>query len=244
MSKTVMLRFMAFVIILVLGVGAARARTYVLVTGVSNYNEPGVNDLPQATKDAKSMAALFKRKYPDTSLLTTKYANRNNILQLTRKIAGQAGANDRIIFFYSGHGGNGFMYITDGMLKYSELLKVLSSSRCRNILVILDTCHSGSVLTAMQQLKRSGKYRNNILVMASSRNNEISRESPFLEAGLLTRGLLKGMRGKADADGNRIVTVEELFRYAYNDVTAHTRSEQHPQLIGATRLRSMPVIQW
>lgn len=237
-------RIAAIIIMMVLGVGVIQARTYVLVTGVSNYSDPHVDNLPQATKDAKSIATLFKKKYRDTSLLTSGYANRDNILKMVRKIAGQAGANDRIIFFYSGHGGSGFMYLTDGRLTYSELLNTLSSSRCKNILVILDTCHSGSITSAMSKLKQSGKYRKNIVVIASSRANEKSLENTFLGAGYLTQGLLKGLRGKSDADGNRTITVGELFRYVYNDVTGRSRGQQHPQLIGAANLKSMPVMSW
>lgn len=231
-------------IMMVLGAGVIQARTYVLVTGVSNYPDPRVDNLPQATKDAKSMAALFKTRYRDTSLLTSGYANRGNMLRMIRKIAGQAGPADRIIFFYSGHGGTGFMYLTDGKLNYSELLDILASSRCKNILVLLDTCHSGSIATAMSRLKRTGRYRNNVVVIASSRANEISHENAFLGAGFLTQGLLKGLRGKSDADGNRTVTVGEIFRYVYNDVTGRSRGAQHPQLIGASHLRSMPVMSW
>lgn len=239
-----MARVLAILITVLLGIGVMQARTYVLVTGVSNYNDPRVDNLPQASKDAKAIAALFKTRYKDTSLLTSGYANRSNILSMIEKIGRQAEANDRIIFYYSGHGNSGYMYLANGKLTYIELLSALASSRCRNILVILDTCHSGSVVTSVKQLKKSGRYRDNILVITSSRGNEISRESKLLGAGLMTRGLLKGMRGKADADGNRSITVGELFRYTYNDVTAHSHSQQHPQLIGATRLKSMTVMSW
>lgn len=244
MVRSVFTRTMGLVIMLIAGAVCMQARTYVLVTGVSNYPDPRIKNLPQATKDAKSIAALFKNKYPDTSLLTSGYANHDNVLAMVRKIAGQAGPNDRIIFFYSGHGGTGFIYLTNGRLTYNELLAPFASSRCNNILLILDTCHSGSIATAMSKLKQSGRFRNNIAAITGSRANETSAENAFLGAGYLTQGLLKGLRGKADADGNRTVTVGEVFRYVYNDVTGRSRGAQHPQLIGAPRLRNMSLMKW
>lgn len=244
MSIRPLCRLLALFIVVLLGAGALQARTYVLVAGVSRYPDPRINNLPQATKDAKSVAALFKNKYPDTSLLTSGYANHDNVLKVAKKIAGQAAPDDCIFFYYSGHGGSGFMYLTDGKLTYTELLNTLASSRCKNILLILDTCHSGSIATAMSQLRKSGKYRDNIAIITGSRAKETSSENPLLGAGFLTQGVLKGLRGKADANGNRVVTVEELFRYAYNDVTGRSRGKQHPQLIGAARLKSMPVMKW
>lgn len=42
--------------------------------------------------------------------------------------------------------------------------------------------------------------------------------------------LVKGMRGEADADNNKIITINELYEYVRAKVKEDTKSEQVPQL--------------
>ena len=96
------------------------ARTYVLSVGVSNYGDPNVN-LAQSTKDAKAFKELMSSKSRDISILTSSYANHDNILATLKKIADRTQEDDRIIFFYSGHGSNNMIYTYNGPVYYSEI---------------------------------------------------------------------------------------------------------------------------
>ena len=69
----------------------------------------------------------------------------------------------------------------------------------------------------------------------------------------MTQALLKGMQGKADFDKNKQITVIELFKYIYQDVTSRAddvdrlsgdTDKQHPQLITSKRCHSMVVTTW
>lgn len=76
-------------------------------------------------------------------------------------------------------------------------------------------------------------------------------DSGWIGAGYLTQALLKGIRGMADTDHNKEVTVMELFKYIYKDVTARVEKRnsnapddrykvrQHPQLVAAKRSYNM-----
>lgn len=83
--------------------------------------------------------------------------------------------------------------------------------------------------------------------MMSSRADEYSIEHPWVGHGFFTQALLKGLRGKADANKDKKITVRELFNYVYNDVqhsTANMEASQHPQLIGVKEVADAVVVDW
>ena len=83
--------------------------------------------------------------------------------------------------------------------------------------------------------------------MMASRSNELSWENQWLGNGFFSQAVLKGLRGKADANGDRKITVAELYKYVYADVTERTKSSeapQHPQLIGPKRHFNVVLSKW
>lgn len=228
-------------------IAAADARTFALCTAVSSYERPGLNPLTQTTKDAKSLANILRTQTKDVSLITGKNANEANVKAALKKIAAAAGANDEVIFFFSGHGGPGAFCLFDKNMTYYDLLAILSQSKCKNILVIIDACNSGSLAGAITQLKKENKWGGNIASIVSSRASENSIENPLVGAGFLAQGVMKGLRGKADADGNKQLTIRELFRYTFNDVTtraAKVDKSQHPQLIAPAAMQDNVIWKW
>lgn len=226
---------------------AIDARTYVLVSGVSNYAKRGLKPLTQSTKDAKSMWNLMKSRYPDTSLLTGENANHQKVAGMLTKLASAAGPDDQIFFFFSGHGGKGVFCLSDENMTYTELITILSKSKCKQIVVLIDACHSGSMADAITQLKAKGVYKGNIACIVSSRASETSIEAPVTGSGFLAQGLIKGLRGKADGNGDKKLTLQELFNYTFNDVTTRASrfdASQHPQLITPASLKNMVLWTW
>lgn len=241
MKKLILLLISAVVCI------AANARTFALCTAISSYERQDLNPLTQSTKDAKSLAAILKSQSKDVSLITGKNANEANVKAALKKIAATAGANDEVIFFFSGHGGPGAFCLFDKNMTYYDLLSILSKSKCRNILVIIDACNSGSLAGAVTQLKKENKWSGNIASIVSSRASENSIENPLVGAGFLAQGIMKGLRGKADADGNKQLTIRELFRYTFNDVStraAKVDKAQHPQLIAPAAMQDNVIWKW
>ncbi len=214
------------------------ARTYVLCVGVSNYGDPNVN-LTQTTKDAKAFRDLMMSKSRDISILTSSYANHDNILSTLKKIADRTQEDDRIIFFYSGHGSNNMLYTHDGPVYYSEIVNILASAKSKQKICFVDACLSGTVSSV---LTSSGKMKyDDICFLVSSRADEYSAEHPLVGAGFLTQALLKGMRGKADANKNSEVTMLELFKYVAYDVSKRSSDYQHPQLFGSQKMQSLVI---
>lgn len=245
-----MKKIFLFIVLLSLTV-LSSARTYVLVTGVSNYGDS--NNLAQTTKDAKAFQKVMLTQTKDVTLLTSSYANKDNILEKLRRICNQATKEDRIIFFYSGHGTPGGLYVHGGnVLWYNELVSLLGSSRAKEKICFIDACHAGSITGKTVEDARSKdeswikvvKDSDDKIFYVACRSDEYSFENAWVGAGFFTQGLIKGLRGKSDTDHNKEVTVIELFKYIHQDVTRRSGYGQHPQLIASEDKYNVVVAKW
>lgn len=231
-------------IMMVMGIDA---RTFVLSVGVSRYQD-SENNLEQTTKDAKQFKAVMENQTKDITILTSKYANKNNILEKLRAISNRAQKGDQIIVFLSGHGNTGVFVAYDTTLPYQDINDILAKSAASSKICIVDACRAGSVA----DLKNNGSsYQDpaaaNIIYMMGCRADEYSKESPWVGHGFFTQALLKGLRGKADANNDKQITVKELFTYVYNDVqhrTAKMEESQHPQLFGSKNVADAIIMDW
>lgn len=240
-----MKRVLTLVVMALLLAMGAQARTYVLCIGVSNYPDAR-NNTTQTTKDVKDFKAVMEHYTKNITILTSKYANKENILEKLSALCNRAQKGDNIVVFYSGHGYPGGMFVYDGELPYEKINDLFAKSDASAKIMFVNACHSGSVKEVTQDASYPTPGEN-IIYLMSSRADEYSFEQPVLGHGLYTQALLKGLRGKADANGDKKVTVKELFTYVYNDVqhsNAKSDIEQHPQLIGSKAAADAVVIDW
>lgn len=223
------------------------ARVFVLSVGVSNYygNE---NNLPQASRAAQQFADAMKLQTKDVTLLTSKYATVANIREKLNAIVNRAQKEDRIVFFHEGHGYDGGFCGVDGTITYKELAQTLAKSKANLKLVFLGGCHSGSA-------KNAGvlDYGDQAWITAT-RADELGAEAggaPYYFGGSVS----KGLRGKADYNADKDVTLIELFKYVYNDITNKSSKSvytdengnsfhhyQHPTLIAPKALHDRVII--
>lgn len=246
MKKTLSTLLMLVIIICT----ANAQRTYVLATGVSRYQDQN-NNLQMTTRDAKAFKAVMEHQTKDISILTSKYANHDNILEKLRAICNRATSKDRVVFYFSGHGFPGGIAVYDNAMYYSEITNILSSSAAKDKIVYIDACHAGSVSYKSENdsynVLQKSTSSDNIIFFMSCRSDELSSENVWTGAGYFTQSLLKGLRGKADANGDKAVTVMELFNFIYKDVLHSTEKSthpQHPQLIAPKSCHNNVVMQW
>lgn len=231
------------------------SKKYAILIGVSDYAELDrrarggeLSDLKYADRDAlafKQFLEAQKRRDGDDwtiECLTNREATGANVDRLLSAILNQAGENDLIYIFFSGHArrhpSTGELYLLpynfrpeeyrDG-LDYRDLNNLIKRSRARYIITFIDACFSGSpgsakgkneqLLTAVNSLK----LPDNKVVIASSRGEESSYEDERLKQGVFTHYLLKGLQGKAkELNGNNYVELEELLQYLKEKIPAHT----------------------
>ena len=125
-----MRRFITSILTILLICIYAQARTFVLVTGVSNYGNTDMN-LSQTTKDAKAFKRVMETQTKDITLLTSSNAIRANILSKLKAICNRAQSSDRIIFYFSGHGMPGAICTYDKALTYDDLVATLATSAAK-----------------------------------------------------------------------------------------------------------------
>ncbi|MBK8280926.1 MAG: hypothetical protein IPK94_12635 [Saprospiraceae bacterium] len=63
----------------------------------------------------------------------------------------------------------------------------------------------------------------------SCRNREVSLEDSGLRQGIFSHYLIKGLKGAADKNSNKIVTVQELFNFISSQVQSYTDHVQNPK---------------
>ena len=239
-----MKRILVALLIAVCAIAGADARTFVLAAGVSNYGDDNIN-LHQTTKDAKRFKEVMLTQTKDITLLTSKNVTRANLLEKLRAICNRAQKGDRVIFFYSGRGMPGGICAYDQAVSYDDLVEILSSSSASQKICFIDACHAGSMAKAGDQSwTKSVKAASDQAFFVSSRADEYSKESPILGAGYFTQALLKGLRGKCDVNGDKKITVLELFKYIHSDVVKRSKEQQHPQLIAPKSMYDVVVCKW
>ncbi|HZS46737.1 MAG TPA: caspase family protein [Blastocatellia bacterium] len=121
--------------------------------------------------------------------------------------------------------------------------------RSKRMVLLVDTCHSagltGSPTEGMRALGNNlvNLYSERLLyqqegkaVITSSDVNEYSQEAQRWGGGhgVFTHFLLEGMSGKADANGDHLVTLGELFRYVRQHVRLDTQFKQNPRMLIGT----------
>jgi len=110
----------------------------------------------------------------------------------------------------------------------SDITEHLSKIDCKK-LIFIDACHSGGargdVMNINDAIKQVSQKQNISLTFTSSSQNQLSYEDETWDNGAFTKALLDGMqRGKADENGDKIVTVKELSDYVTTSVRDMVRS--------------------
>lgn len=163
------------------------------------------------------------------------------IAQMGQKIAAHRGRNGRaeFIFYYSGHSDERGLLLADAEVSYAGLRARLDQLDADVRLVILDSCASGSFTRTKggrrmpSFLDDSANQISGYAVLASSSEDEVAQESDAIGGSFFTHYLISGLRGAADSSGNGRVTLNEAYRYAFDQTLART----HQSLGGAQHAR-------
>lgn len=139
--------------------GEYKPELYVVTLGVSDYADDGL-DLQYAAKDARDVAAAFAEYSPHRvrSLTLTDAEVTPAALEKVRGFLAAATVNDCVVLYVAGHGMLNeqleFHYaphafdserVSETGISMDALRACLLDSPARKRLLLLDTCHSGSV---------------------------------------------------------------------------------------------------
>lgn len=232
-----------------------RPKLYALTVGVSAYRDPRFR-LTYPGKDANDFAQLLAKQrgslYRDveTKVLVDQQATKGNILDSLEWLQRQATTHDVVILFLAGHGINDgstgryhfLPYDADltavkrTLLSQEDLQTTLRAIPGK-VLLFLDTCHSGNVMsgwtardvTDVTEFSRElANAENSIVVFAAASRRQASRESAAWGNGAFTRALLEGLYGAAAFVQGRPITVNMLDLYLSERVKRLSNGEQTP----------------
>lgn len=232
-------------------------RIWSVVVGVGQYSHMPV--LNYTDDDAYRISTFLKSPRGGSlpanqmKLLVDETATRQNILHSMRQVFLRADENDVVIFYFSGHGLEGSFLPVDyngynNRIRYEEIKAILSESRAKHKMVFADACYSGGLLAAKSPNSEPVRIIKNafentdggVAMMMSSKEEEVSLEDGGLRSGVFSHYLIEGLKGNADRDRNKIVTITELFDYVDLKVRRYTSSAQNPTISGNFD-REMPV---
>ena len=215
-----------------------------LLIGVTDYGS-GLNALPSAIKDVEAVKRVLQ--HPDMGGFD-EVKPLINPDPLTMQEAIQALFLDRctkddlVLLFFSGHGikdERGKLYFATHITRKNsqgELVKatavpasfvqeIMSDSRSKRQVVILDCCFSGAFAEGWSakddgsvniQAQLGGEGR---AVLTSSTSTQYSFEQKGLELSTYTHYFVEGIEtGAADSDGDGEILVEDVHEYAKKKV--------------------------
>jgi WD40 repeat protein len=222
---------------------------YLLCVGLTKYRNPLYN-LVYPAADAEAIAAVMRaqqgKQYAHVyaTVLTDNKATVAGIQAAVQALTAAKPA-DTVMVFLSGHGvqQEGKFYfapygimvndIANTCLSWQTVTETLSGIYAKKLL-FTDACHSGAKLGERQATSdqlASAVRRTGIVMMASSQGDEFSFEDTTLQHGAFTAALLEACAGKADVNGDHILTLPELELYVPKRVSELTQGLQHPHLV-------------
>lgn len=229
-------------------------RRFALVIGANDGGSERVR-LQYAVSDAQRFAGVMEEiggvDRRDSYLLLDP--DPNQIEETSRAIRrevtrARSGARRvEFLLYYSGHSDEQGLLLGDTIYPYAELRDQIDVVDADVSIAVLDSCSSGS-FTRLKGGRRSQPFLLNDsselqghAFLTSSSDDEASQESDRIRASFFTHYLVSGLLGAADASGDRRVTLNEVYQYAFDETLSRTTGTfagpQHPsyniQLSGA-----------
>ena len=130
-------------------------------------------------------------------------------------------------------------------ISMNDIRTIFSRIRADRLIFIADTCYSGAsggrtMMATKTRANLSDKFYERIakgkgrVIISSCSANEISKEDDNLQHGVFSYYMLQGLKGRADQNGDGIITVSELFSYISRKVPQASAQDQHPVKKGET----------
>jgi uncharacterized caspase-like protein len=216
-----------------------------LLIGVSEY-ERGLNPLPASVKDIQAIAKVLQHPemggFAQTDIQTLQNPDSQTMQEAIEALFSDRRKDDLVVFYFSGHGikdESGKLYLATRLTRKNpqgQLIKstsvptgfihdIMSHSRCKRQVVILDCCFSGAFAEGWSakddgsvdiytQLGGEGR-----VVLTSSTSTQYSFQQEEDNLSIYTRYLIEGIEtGAADVDNNGVISVDELHEYAKKKV--------------------------
>jgi WD40 repeat protein len=229
----------------------------IFAIGISRYDDFRIDHLGFAVFDAREIINAFKdqegKLYGTVTsrLIATgelQLPTKNNILRELSAFFQGLSSRDTALVFISGHGvndddGNYFFLPadirlnSDGGIPFQDALSLNDLAAALDMpgrkALLVDTSHTPGIAAQNIQPVDATRLATDLrpfrpLVFTAGRGDELSMDNAEYKAGLFGYAVKEGLGGKADSNGNRIITMQELDDYVSARVPDLSGGSQHP----------------
>ncbi len=220
-----------------------RLRRFVLLAGVDDGG-PTRTKLRYAGTDARAMGRVLQTMggVAAEDIVYVSTANRAAFdaafadIEQRLRASTTPGVRRELLVYYSGHSDEDGLMVGRDRVAYDELRARVQKAPAELRVVILDSCASGAFTRRKGGVKRapflmdaSTDMRGHAF-LTSSAADERAQESDRISASYFTYYLVSGLRGAADVNQDKRVTLQEAYQFASQETLARTeRSQAGPQ---------------
>jgi hypothetical protein len=220
-----------------------RLRRFVLLAGVDDGG-PTRTKLRYAATDARAMGRVLQTLggVAPEDIVFVSTANRAAFdaafadVEQRLRAGTTPGVRRELMVYYSGHSDEDGLLVGRDRVGYDELRARVQRAPAELRVVILDSCASGAFTRRKGGVKRapflmdaSSDMRGHAF-LTSSAADERAQESDRIAASYFTYYLVSGLRGAADMNSDKRVTLQEAYQFASQETLARTeRSQAGPQ---------------
>lgn len=228
---------------------SGRGRRIAILIGTNEYSK--LDKLEFAEDDVREMREVLLN--PDIcgfdEVLELIDKNKEEVSQGIEEVFKNAKKDDQMLIYFSGHGKPSYKFdlcllfkdtdpdsLLATSLKFDYINECKEQSACNRVVVILDCCYSGTAGMKgdyLEDMLSSYSCSSTILLTSTGQTgSNIAKEDKELKHGVFTSYLLKGLKDwTADYDDDGIITVDDLYRYTFNETKA--KGLQRPQIKGS-----------
>lgn len=189
-----------------------------LVVGIDQYSQCPLHG---CCNDADAISELLSKNGDDSPNFSVKLKknvmNKSTLRQLVEECF--SGNEDLALFYYSGHGHvdsiGGYLVTPDFSdhdygVSLQDILTIANGSKCRDKIIILDSCYSGYMGNINTVGQNTAIINEGVTILTASQCSETSLETNG--HGLFTSLLLEALSGGA-ADVTGHITVGGIYAY-------------------------------
>ncbi|NRA64497.1 MAG: caspase family protein [Pseudobacteriovorax sp.] len=214
---------------------------YAIVVGANNggAERPRLryanSDAQHFSKVLANLAGIPKEQLLVITDATIAQIN-SAVANLKKKLVNRP--NSEVLFYYSGHSDEKGLLLGNKLLPYRKLRRMITALPSQVKLFILDSCSSGALTLAKGGRRRQSfakdlsRKAKGVAIITSASSDESAQESDTIKGSFFTHYLISALRGAADNNRDRRVTLGEAYQYAYHETLARTEDSrigpQHP----------------
>ncbi len=172
-----------------------------------------------------NVAVLMDPKPGDVDAALAAMSNR---LERARGL----GHRVELLVYFSGHSDEQGLLLGGQHYDYARLRASIQKLPSHVHIAVLDSCASGAFTRTKGGVRRASflldesSQVTGYAFLASSSADEAAQESDRIRASFFTHFFISGLRGAADMNRDRRVTLGEAYRFAFDETVARTQTTQ------------------